>query len=283
MMHDNMLGPNAGKVPPDQTVRGHSEKAARAYEDARGIGRSQLRRLPWEEKSYLHLLDSVMAGHEIERKVNKGDELVSRFMIEGSAAELRYKDFSRGFMPLPKPDTPFANKWKELYSQRRRWFSSGNSIEVKEFLHKHYVVEGHKRASVATYTGFDPVPVQIERLIPKNKGDRKTREYSAYLQFESQTGISHIWFHDEDGYNKLNDRIKRLFPSFSFDDFKSEIYRPFMTLYNQFEDKRLQKIPPGELLLSYIDNHWEKGLGSSKKARKGLKKEIGRLSRMYSE
>ncbi len=279
MYGDQMCGPTLG---PRSWRKGSEAKADEAYKTARAMAKSEARRWPWEPHQHLPLFTDATEGYEIESKYSIGRRDKSRFTIEGTAVPGRDRDFSPGFLPLPKPDTEFALKWKNLHRNRKAWYSSGNAIEAKEFLHKLYVIEGHKRASLATYLRYDPIPIKIERHIPTQAGDEATKEYHAYLQFENYSGLSDIWFSNQDGYNWLHDTITKMFHGtpYKVEAFIREMYNPFKTIYNQLDDKRLQHVPPGDLLKSYIENHWHPQTRSGKKS--GLKKDLKRLAKKDS-
>ncbi|MBW2983331.1 hypothetical protein KY327_03425, partial [Candidatus Woesearchaeota archaeon] len=87
----------------------------------------------------------------------------------------------------------------------------------------------------------------------------------------------------QDGYNWLHDTITKMFHGtpYKIEAFTREMYNPFRTIYNQLDDKRLQHVPPGDLLKSYIENHWRPGGKSVKKS--AVKKDLKRLAEGRSE
>lgn len=69
----------------------------------------------------------------------------------------RYEQFSRALMPL---DARLENRWRNIYhiAQRPRGFPP---IQVYQVGEDYFILDGHHRASVARYLGYQHIEAQV--------------------------------------------------------------------------------------------------------------------------
>ena len=56
-------------------------------------------------------------------------------------------------------------------------------IQVYEYMHKYYVIEGHKRVSVLKYLGASYISADVVRKVPERTDDEENIIYYEYLDF----------------------------------------------------------------------------------------------------
>jgi len=183
--------------------------------------------------------------------------------------------FSKNFMPLAKSNHgDFRLKWEKVLENIPHWLESGNKIQLYEFLHKLYVVEGNKRTSVARYKNLPFVDVQIKRIIPdiNTNNTLEVKLYHDFLEFEKKTNISSIWFSIENEFQELEKFIDFYYISSEdkYYKFIKEVFYPFKTTFNHIaKDEDLDIV--GDIFLNYLEKYdLEKVNEYSKKEQKKL-------------
>ena len=176
--------------------------------------------------------------------------------IKGTYDSSRSYCFSKSFRPLP--DTKhgdFSAKWQIVYRDVPKWLNSGNRIELIEFMHDLYIVEGNKRVSVAKYKKIPEVGVSIKRLIPKLSNNRKdVDDYHRYMDFEKRTGLRWIYFSDADDFDKIENVIDFIYGDkrTKYSDFMTQIYIPFLHSYLRICHHQ-PRTEIGDVFMSFLD------------------------------
>lgn len=178
---------------------------------------------------------------------------LSTCLIKGSNQE-RKRDFSLNYLPLVKRDRgDFRQKWVHVKNNIPQWLESGNPIEVKEFMHQYYVMQGNKRTSVAKYLDMPELDAVVFRAIPdKNQNDKDVQLYHEFLEFENRTGLDMIWFSEEGKFDELEEIISSYAPKNMnrYDFFKQYMFKPFHQQYHFC--KNGNKKTEGDIFLEYI-------------------------------
>ncbi|MFP4403157.1 MAG: hypothetical protein ACOC3X_02795 [Nanoarchaeota archaeon] len=235
------------------------------YEKAKAFGKQEvfLKKL-FRQNYILPSLEKTLNNYnnDFEKKYSF-QGFIDPKILYGTVCSNRSYDFSKNFYPIkPFNHGDFGCKWLHVYNNIPKWIESGNKILVYEFLHKFYVKEGNKRTSVAKFKNLAAIDAYIIRIIPKKSNDCKILEYNKFLEFENKTGISTIWFSNEDKYNELY----KIINSFSnntnttnknkynnkYNFFEKEIYNPFLKNFRKlkFHDFTYEI---GDIFLDYIN------------------------------
>ncbi len=139
--------------------------------------------------------------------------------------------FSRSYYPLPDFDAgDFAYKWARVMRETHKWLDY--PIDCFEFLHKYYVKEGNKRASVSRYLDLPGIMVNITRVIPMNYEREDVRRYHEFLAFERQTGIGCLWFGYEGAFDELTSLTNR--HHLSGEDLLTLVFNPYCRITGNY-------------------------------------------------
>ena len=201
-------------------------------------------------------LDDILQNIEIVSEVSLGTIEIPISKIRGTYTHSRGKMFAKNFMPIAKPESEFATKWKILYESH---INEGirDPIKVCEYLNWFYVIEGNKRTSVLKLLNAYSIRAEVRRVIPKmDETNRQIQTYYEFLKFNKQTGLYSIWFSDPNGFVELSRLLDLYIPELSFDDDKYKhflrmVYKPFRELYHRAGGGDLL-ITTGDALLSYV-------------------------------
>ena len=137
-----------------------------AYRQARKRGEQGRRRaISQSEHPYLTDLDSLVAQLPLGQRESVDLRDIPLEMVVGTVTKGRQSAFSCNFMPLLPFSTEFARKWSNLYDIQ---VTEGyrDPIIVTEFMHRFYVQEGNKRASVLKFLDAPTVSAKVTRLYP---------------------------------------------------------------------------------------------------------------------
>ncbi|MDR0294261.1 MAG: hypothetical protein LBH95_08945 [Oscillospiraceae bacterium] len=114
--------------------------------------------------------------------------------IRGTYAAGRSNALSGNFMPLLGEKSEFSAKWRSLYVSA---LVKGivEPIRVFEYLGYYYVMEGHKRVSVASVLSHYSLLAEASRLLPPPGGE--TPEFAVFEEIlggDRKKIIRHMWF-----------------------------------------------------------------------------------------
>lgn len=143
------------------------------------------------EYPFLPALDDIQPDCDILPHKALGIMEIPTDLIYGTKTRARQNSFAPGFMPLLEADSEFAGKWSSLYrAQLREGFS--DPIRVYEYLHRFYVQEGNKRASVSRFLDMPSISADVTRVMPPDDVLADHPEYAEFLRFYEVTGIYSI-------------------------------------------------------------------------------------------
>lgn len=174
--------------------------------------------------------------------------------IAGTKSAARGNAFSRGFYPLLKAGTEFAQKWTDLYKAH---LEEGIREPVKayEYMNKFYIEEGNKRVSVLKYVGAVSVLGNVTRIVPPRTDDLETQIYYQFMAFYNLSQVNYIWFSKDGSFAKLQYLIgKRPDEPWSDEDKLdfSSVYTRFTAEFEANGGGKLHVLP-GDAFLSFID------------------------------
>jgi hypothetical protein len=123
--------------------------------------------------------------------------------IRGTYAVGRSHALSEHFIPLLAVGSEFAAKWISLYASVLA-VGVTEPIKVYEYIGYYYVLEGHKRVSVAQALENYSLPAQVTRLMPPPGED--TPELAVFFELlgdDKRKPIRHMWFSIPGRYTEL--------------------------------------------------------------------------------
>ena len=173
--------------------------------------------------------------------------------IVGTQSENRRLSFSPSFYPLIETRSEFSTKWVDLCDAH---LSEGirDPIKAVEYMHRYYVVEGHKRVSVLKFFGAVSIPGVVTRLIPDPSDDPEVVAYYEFLQFYRLTGINYLPFRRPGEYAELCKLLD--YPDNA--SWSAEQIYTFRSFFYTFQDAFLGKggnpdaVPEGLLVFLHI-------------------------------
>ncbi|MDR1691939.1 MAG: hypothetical protein LBR72_01145 [Oscillospiraceae bacterium] len=114
--------------------------------------------------------------------------------VKGTYAAGRAGALSGDFMPLLKEESEFAAKWEALYNSSLQKGIT-DPIRVYEYLGYYYVLEGHKRVSVARVLSMYSLFAEVTRLFPQSGATSPEHEvFFEILGENKRRVIRHMWF-----------------------------------------------------------------------------------------
>jgi basic membrane lipoprotein Med (substrate-binding protein (PBP1-ABC) superfamily) len=228
-----------------------------AYQEALKSGKTRYSSNVGSGKSgNIPSLDDILQNIEIVSEVNLGTIEIPLSKIRGTYTHSRGKMFAKNFMPIAKPESEFAAKWKNVYAHHIKEGIS-DPIIVCEYLNWFYVIEGNKRTSVLKFLNAYSVRAEVRRVIPRfDEHDPQIKTYYEFLKFNKKSGIFSIWFSDPNGFIELSRLLDLYIPEMDFDQnkymhFLRMVYKPFRELYHRAGGAALS-LTTADALLSYL-------------------------------
>ncbi|MFP4117766.1 MAG: hypothetical protein ACLFTR_02485 [Candidatus Woesearchaeota archaeon] len=233
------------------------DKLSEAYKNARRAAKKEVRAYQRAGMDpYPHALEDLLENYETYKSKEKFNSSIVPERIIGTYAPGRKFCFSKNFKPLPKEnDGDFAAKWQKVYRDVPMWLSSGNRVEVLEFMHDLYVTEGNKRVSVSKYLSIPEIGVRVERIIPRLSNNKpEVDEYHRFLEFERRTGLHWLTFSPGQDFDRIDDIIQGIYGNDSrkYERFMKDIFVPFLHSYLQITGHKPES-KFGDVLLDFLD------------------------------
>ncbi len=227
---------------------------ADAYRKALKRGEQDARRAVAEGRHpYLTDLEGIVLEGQTAGRESCGTLEIPLDMVVGTVTRGRQAAFSRTFLPLLDADSEFAIKWGRLYDiQVEEGYR--DPIRVTEFMHRFYVQEGNKRASVLKYLGAHTVTAEVTRLYPSRWEGVERRLYGEFCEFWRACPIYDIEFSREGRYKALAQAFGRdLSSPWPADavDYLRQSYLFFANAYERAGGAHLD-ITPADAMLVYL-------------------------------
>lgn len=237
------------------------------------------------EFPYLPVLDEILTHVKVTDDVSLGIMEIPLSDVVGTYAEGRTQAFAPNFMPILEYGSEFSVKWSSLYDYQ---IESGiaDPIKVYEYMHKYYVIEGHKRVSVLKYLGASSIAADVIRKIPEKTDDEENIIYYEYIDFFDKTGINYLHFTKSGSYAKMLSFILDDEDSILNEDERKDFaffHTHFERAYDSLKDKTTKYITDDDAMLFYLSLYpyeEDKDLleGEIKTKLQGIWSEISNLS-----
>ena len=169
------------------------------YSDAKKIGNRDVRKAISNGKyPYIKALEYQKEDFLISTKKSIGLIEIPIDLIVGTMTQTRAQMFSETFLPIADSNSEFASKWQSVYNHQ---INDGISdpIEVYEYNHLFYVVEGNKRVSVSKYLQMSNIMADVTRIEEKPYDEL----YEEFISFFECTSIYDFYFSKVGSYKKL--------------------------------------------------------------------------------
>jgi basic membrane lipoprotein Med (substrate-binding protein (PBP1-ABC) superfamily) len=201
-------------------------------------------------------LSGLLRNEDIVSEVMLGTFEIPLKKVKGTLYPSRSTTFAANFLPIASSTSEFGEKWKTLYNAH---IAEGirDPIKVCEYLNWYYVIEGNKRVSVLKFVGAVTVRAEVNRILPRfDENNRAIRTYYEFLAFQKKTGLSGIWFSNEEGFSELLKLLENYKPELKsepdkYQHFRRFIYGRFREIYHSVGGGKL-RITTGDALLSYL-------------------------------
>ncbi|MCL1807923.1 MAG: hypothetical protein FWG31_09510 [Oscillospiraceae bacterium] len=177
-------------------------EAADAYRAALKAGRRLVAERNAEGRSgLLPVLEPLLAGSGGEIPLGLFEIPLQK--IRGTFAAGRSHALSAGFLPLLEEKSEFAAKWQALCASALEKGIT-QPIKVYEYIGHYYVLEGHKRVSVANALSNYSLHADVTRLIPLPGVETPDiAVYNELLGNDRKKVIKHMWFSSPGRYPEL--------------------------------------------------------------------------------
>lgn len=234
------------------------------YLKAKRAGEREYRKRSSEgEYPYLAALDDICPDCSTLAHKSLGIIEIPVDMIAGTKTRARQNSFSAGFMPVLEQDTEFAIKWTALY---RTQLSEGfnDPIKAYEYLHRFYVQEGNKRASVCKYLEMPTISAEVIRVMPESEVLDEHPEYKAFLKFFEVSGIYDIECSGPGQYMEiaelLGEDLENRWPEHKIASLKAA-YWVFAETFKKIQGKEVHLLT-GDAFLVYLRIYVKDALGN---------------------
>ncbi len=143
-----------------------------------------------KQSGLLRVLEPLLS--EFCREIPLGLYEIPLKKIRGTYAVGRAGALSGDFMPLLDEKSEFSYKWRSLYTSALE-IGISEAIQVYEYLGYYYVLEGHKRVSVARVLSLYSLLAKVTRLLPP-PGEETPPVFFEILNGNQRKIIRHMWF-----------------------------------------------------------------------------------------
>lgn len=206
------------------------------------------------EFAYLPVLDEILTHVKVVEDMPLGIMEIPLSDVVGTYAEGRTQAFAPNFMPILEYGSEFSTKWSSLYDYQ---IESGiaDPIQVYEYMHKYYVIEGHKRVSVLKYLGASYISADVVRKVPERTDDEENIIYYEYLDFFAKTGINNLHFTKSGSYAKMLSFILDDEEDVLTEDERKDVaffHAHFEKAYNSLKDSTTKYITDDDAMLFYL-------------------------------
>ena len=191
---------------------------------------------------YLPDLDSLVKDRTItSRRI--GTVRIPVSQVSGTKTAGRQNAFACNYMPLLDPDTEFAQKWISLFRHQTEEGIS-EPVQLYEYRHRFYVLEGNKRVSVFRYLDNPVIPAEVTRITDEEDEPL----YEEFLSFYKVCPLYEMDFAETGRYRKL----AKLFEEDLEHPWPEEKVRKLRSGYYTFAGE-YEKRKSGEMTLSVSD------------------------------
>ena len=225
------------------------------YRNALRLGERCLKDyLSQRKEPFLPVLEEILDGRST-RTERLGLQEIPLDLIAGTYSRGRTEAFAANFMPIMEEGTEFEAKYRALLIAHEEE-GIRDPIQVFEYLHYYYVVEGNKRVSVMKFFGAVSISANVTRLIPARSEDPEIRAYYEFLDFYRLAPVNYLILSKPGDYPKL-----RTLLGFSADqpasldelrDLRSSFYH-FQKAYRSLGGSQIEDLTEGDAYLIYLN------------------------------
>ena len=185
----------------------NSQETYEQYQYALSLGKKNVRnRKRAELKQHPEVLDEIVNFYDCSQE-KLGQIEVPADLIVGTKTSARTLSFSADFMPLMKPKTEFAAKWREVCAYHLSDTGISEAPIAYEYLGKFYILEGNKRVSVLKSYGAVLITLDVTRLLPPKSNKSKIKRYYEFLDFYELSKLYSIQFEKSNQYKKFQNLL----------------------------------------------------------------------------
>ena len=225
------------------------------YRNALRLGERCLKdHLAQKKEPFLPVLEEILEGVHT-RSDQLGLQEIPLDLIIGTYTRGRTEAFAANFMPIMEEGTEFEFKYRALITAHEEE-GIRDPIQVFEYLHYYYVVEGNKRVSVMKLFGAASITANVTRLIPQRSSAPEIRAYYEFLDFYRIAPVNFLILSKPGDYPKLqkhlgiSDGTKMTLDEFR--DLRSSFYH-FQSAYRSLGGSSITKLTEGNAYLIYLD------------------------------
>lgn len=149
-------------------------------------------------------LDSLLNDKTVSYRLDLGVIEIPTNLIAGVAEESEKTQLYTGeFLPLSKPNSEFADLWRQLYAALLSDEGFHDEIRCFEYLGRFYVANGLKRVSVVKVHGAQTMKAQVIRIMPVRSDSKAVEQYYDFLLHYRLTKLYQLQFTQPGYFEKL--------------------------------------------------------------------------------
>lgn len=150
------------------------------------------------------VLDSLINERMISYRLDLGVIEIPTSLIVGVAEENdKLALYTKEFLPVSKPNSDFANKWRQIYADFISNDCVCDEIRCLEYLGRFYVADGLKRVSVAKFHGAPILRSQVIRIMPIKTDSKEVELYYDFLFHFRLTRLYQLQFTQPGHFEKM--------------------------------------------------------------------------------
>ncbi len=148
------------------------------------------------------VLDDIINVYDCSTE-RLGEIDVPADLIIGTKTSARTLSFSADFMPVMKPKSEFAAKWRDVCAYHLSDTGIAEAPTAYEYLGRFYIIEGNKRVSVLRSYGAVFITLDVIRLLPPKKNTVAAHRYGKFLNFYQLSKLYSIQFSKSEYYGRF--------------------------------------------------------------------------------
>lgn len=190
--------------------------------------------------AYPTALHTLLSEKTTTYRMDLGRLLIPTNLIVGASGKTEdILLYTREFLPVSEPDTPYADSWRALY---KTCFCEGMfaaPVVCYEYLGRFYVRDGLKRVSVAKWMGLSSIAAKVVRILPVCFDSREVVLYYEFLSQYRRTKLYQIQFTQTGFFDKFQAALGRD-PGYRWTDADRDQFLKYWTAIEQAFRKSFQ-------------------------------------------
>lgn len=152
---------------------------------------------------YLPLLRNAVSMNKLGNRIDLGILEIPTEKIVGVAWNTDRALYTHDFLPLPDPDSEYAQTWCKLYQYYLNDIELDSLVDCYEYLGYFFVRDGKKRVSVLKCHGAPTVRAKVIRILPAEIDDPQMQSYKEFTCYFDMTKLYQIQFTRPGSFSKL--------------------------------------------------------------------------------